>query len=293
MKKQCISLFSGAAMLLAMMVVAGSASPAYGVDKEVIQLQTMVQSLQQQMARMQQSFDEQMGVMKHLVEQSTDNINKVSEAMDKVNTTVREQQQANGGRADQLSTQIQAMHDSVDELKARLDKVSSQLDQIKSAQTDLPSAQAAAPGADGQPGATGAPAAPPADALYNNALRDYTAGKYDLAQQEFNDYLKYYPDTELAGNSQFYLADIMYKQGDYKGAIAAYNVVLERYPDGNKSPAAQLKKAYAYLELGQRTEGVRELNSLVTRYPRSLEAQQAKERLKHLGPASAARSPRG
>jgi tol-pal system protein YbgF len=129
--------------------------------------------------------------------------------------------------------------------------------------------------------------------LYNNALRDYTAGKYDLAQQEFNDYLKYYPDTELAGNSQFYLADIMYKQGDYKGAIAAYNVVLERYPDGNKSPAAQLKKAYAYLELGQRTEGVRELNSLVTRYPRSLEAQQAKERLKHLGPASTARSPRG
>jgi tol-pal system protein YbgF len=292
MKTQRISLFSGAAMLLALMLAVGSASPAYGVDKEVIQLQTMVQSLQQQMARMQQSFDERMGVMQHLVEQSTDNINKVTAAIDKVNATVREQQQEAGGRNDQLSTQIQALHDSVDELKARLDKASTQLDAIKSAQTDLPSAQAAATGANGQPGApaaTAPPAAPPPDVLYNNALRDYTGGKYDLSEQEFNDYLKYYPNTELAGNAQFYLADIMYKQGDYKGAIAAYNVVLERYPDGNKSPAAQLKKAYAFLELGQRTEGVRELNSLVTRYPRSLEAQQAKERLKRLGPAS----PRG
>jgi tol-pal system protein YbgF len=292
MKTQRISLFSGAAMLLALMLAVGSASPAYGVDKEVIQLQTMVQSLQQQMARMQQSFDERMGVMQHLVEQSTDNINKVTAAIDKVNATVREQQQEAGGRNDQLSTQIQALHDSVDELKARLDKASTQLDAIKSAQTDLPSAQAAAIGENGQPGAPAAaapPAAPPPDVLYNNALRDYTGGKYDLSEQEFNDYLKYYPNTELAGNAQFYLADIMYKQGDYKGAIAAYNVVLERYPDGNKSPAAQLKKAYAFLELGQRTEGVRELNSLVTRYPRSLEAQQAKERLKRLGPAS----PRG
>jgi tol-pal system protein YbgF len=292
MKTQRISFFSGAAMLLALILAAGSVSPAYGVDKEIIQLQTMVQSLQQQMARMQQSFDERMGVMRNLVEQSTDNINKVTASIDKVNTTVREQQQQAGGHTEQLSTQIQALNDSVDELKARLAKVSDQLDALKAAQTDLPSAAdaaAAATGENGQPAVPAAPAAPPPDVLYNNALRDYTSGKYDLSAQEFNDYLKYYPNTELAGNSQFYLADIMYKQGDFKGAIAAYNVVLERYPDGNKTPAAQLKKAYAFLELGQRTAGVRELNSLVTRYPRSLEAQQARERLKRLGPAS----PRG
>jgi tol-pal system protein YbgF len=287
MNKQRISRFSGAAIVLAFMLVAGSASPAYGVDKEVIQLQTMVQSLQQQMARMQQSFDERMGVMRSLVEQSTDNINKVTAAIDNLNRALREQQQEAGGRTDQLSTQIQALHDSLDELKARVAKVSSQLDEMKAAQTDISSTPA------GAPGENAPPAAPPPDVLYNNALRDYTAGKYDLAAQEFNDYLKYYPNTELAGNSQFYLADILYKQGDYKGAIAAYNVVLERYPDGNKTPAAQLKKAYAFLELGQRTEGIRELNSLVTRYPRSLEAQQARERLKRLGPAASSRAPRG
>jgi hypothetical protein len=39
------------------------ATPAWGVSKEIIELQTQVQALQDQMARMQQSFDERMGVM--------------------------------------------------------------------------------------------------------------------------------------------------------------------------------------------------------------------------------------
>ena len=52
--------------------------------------------------------------------------------------------------------------------------------------------------------------------LYNNALRDYNGGKNDLATQEFNDYIKFYPNTDLAGNSYFYLAEIQFKAGDYQ-----------------------------------------------------------------------------
>ena len=42
-------------LLAALMV--WCALPAFGVSKEIIQLQTQVQALQDQMARMQQSFD--------------------------------------------------------------------------------------------------------------------------------------------------------------------------------------------------------------------------------------------
>ena len=119
-------------------------------------------------------------------------------------------------------------------------------------------------GAGNQPNAA---AAPPADALYNNALRDYNAGKYDLSSQEFGDYLKYYGTTDLAGNAQFYLADIEYRQGNFDAAVKDYDKVLEQYPGGSKARAAQLKKGYALLELGQREAGVRELNSLIARYP--------------------------
>ncbi len=62
-----------------------------------------------------------------------------------------------------------------------------------------------------------------------------------------------------------------------------YDKVLEEYPGGTKAASAQLKKGYALLELGQREAGVRELNSLIARYPRSIEASQARDRLKRLG----------
>src|ERR671938_23069 len=46
-----------------------AAAPAWAVNKEMVQLQTQVQQLQEQMTAMQRSFDERMGVMRNLVEQ--------------------------------------------------------------------------------------------------------------------------------------------------------------------------------------------------------------------------------
>lgn len=261
------------------------ATPAFPVSKEIVQLQTQVQALQDQMMQMRQSFDERMGVMKNLVEQSTDNVNKVANAVNELNQTIQKSHQDEGGRADQLSGQIQALHDSVDELKARMTKVGQQLDAIQNAQQNITTPTPGMPGAAGPTGA--ANQAPPADMLYNNALRDYNGGNYQLASQEFADYLKYYPNTDLAGNAQFYLGDVAYRQGNFEEAVKAYDAVIEQYPDGNKAAAAQLKKGYAFLELGNRQAGVRELNALITRYPRSIEASQAKDRLKKLGAGGA------
>jgi len=262
--------------ILALLALLGlwCALPAFGVSKEIVQLQTQVQALQDQMARMQQSFDERMGVMKNLIEQSTDNMNRVSGAVNNLQRTLSQQNNDLGGKVDQVSTQVQALHDSLDELRARVNKLNTQLDQFTAQQQNLPSQT---------PGANPAAAqAPPPDVLYNNGLRDYNSGKYDIAGQEFNDYLKFYATTDLAGNAQFYLGEIAYRQGNFQGAIQAYDSVLQQYPGGNKAAAAQLKKGYALIELGQRDAGVRELNSLIARYPRSVEATQARERLRQL-----------
>ena len=132
------------------------------------------------------------------------------------------------------------------------------------------------------------PQAPPPDQLYNDGLRDYNANKNDLASQEFTQYLQAYGNTDLAGNAQFYLGEIAYRQGNFAGAVQAYNKVLDQYPGGNKTAAAQLKKGYALLELGQRDAGVQELRSLISRYPKSPEALQARDRLTKLGAAGAA-----
>lgn len=286
-------------LFTAVALMALCASPVFAANKDMVQLQTQVQAIQDQLTQMKQSFDERMGVMRNLVEQSTDTMNKLNGTMSELQKSLAQQHTDSGTRTDQLSGQIQALNDSVDELKARLNKMSQQLDSMQAAGQNLNTAPAGTTGGTGTPGAAVAPgtggvpqaSAPPPDVLYNNALRDYNSANYQLAVQEFGDYMKYYPTTDLAGNAQFYLADIEYRQGNYEQAVKDYDKVLEMYPGGNKAQAAQLKKGYALLELGQRSAGIKELNSLVQRYPRTIEAQQARDRLRKLGATASSAKP--
>ncbi|MGC2399181.1 MAG: transporter, partial [Acidobacteriaceae bacterium] len=116
-------------------------TPAWGVSKEMVQLQTQVQQLQEQMTAMQRSFDERMGVMRNLVEQDTDAVNKVAAALTGLQNTLQKQQGDSASHVDQLSGQIQALNDTLDELKARLASVSKQLADMQSGQQSLAAQQ--------------------------------------------------------------------------------------------------------------------------------------------------------
>jgi tol-pal system protein YbgF len=264
-------------LLVLMAALSTGVLPAWGVNKDMVQLQTQVQDLQDRIAHMQQSFDERMGVLQHLIEQSTDRANKVASSVTDLQTTLQKQQADGGTKLDQLSGQIQSLNDTLDELKARLGKVSKQLEDMQAAQQSIAVQQTQQ-----QQQAS----APPPDVLYNNALRDYQAGKNDLAVQEFGDYVKYYPNTDLAGNANFYLADIEFKQGNYQAAAKTYDLVLQSFPDGNKAAAAELKKGLALIELGQQEAGIASLRHVIQRYPKSNEALQARDRLRKLGVAT-------
>jgi tol-pal system protein YbgF len=130
-----------------------------------------------------------------------------------------------------------------------------------------------------------------ADTLYQNALRDFSTGKYDLSRQEFGDYIKNFPTNDLASNAQFYLGEISYAQGDYQDAIAQYEIVTGNYPKSFKLAAAQLKKAFAEVELGMKSTGIRDLRELVRRFPGSDEARRAQAKLKELGASTTPRPP--
>jgi len=260
------------------MVLTLGLGPVSGANKDMVQLQTQVQQLQEQMTAMQRSFDERMGVMKNLVETDTDAVNKVVGALNGLQTTLAKQQGDAASKTDQLSGQMQSLNDTLDELKVRLAKVSKQLEDMQAAQQSQ-AAQTATQQATQQAMAT----APPPDVLYNNGVRDYNGGNNDLATQEFSDYLKFYPNTDMAGNSYFYLGEIQFRQGNYQQAAQSYDQVLQNFPSGNKAASAQLKKGFALIELGKQDDGVSELRRLIQRYPHSPEALQARDRLRKLG----------
>jgi tol-pal system protein YbgF len=286
--------------------------PAFAVNKDMIQLQTQIQQLQDAVARLQQSNDERMGVLKDLVQQSSDSVNRMSAGMDGLQKQLGAQQTAEGTKVEQVSGQVQSLNDSLDEMKARLGKLEKIMLDIQSQQQSISAGMASGGGGAAAPAGGGmtaapppaAPAAPMADSggaaplpssagagagtasvddLYKAAMSDYMAAKYPVATSEFADVIKSYPDNTLAGNSWFYLAEMDYRAGKYAIAAKDYDRVIEQFPDNNKVPAAHLHKGQALIQLKQNDAGVRELRALIQRFPNSPEAMQARSKLNGMG----------
>jgi len=280
--------------------------PAEAVAREIIELQRDVTTLLQGQKDIATQVTQDHTVMRTLIEQSNDTVGKLNGTMSGLQKSVQDVQANSGARLDTMSTQVQGLSDNLEEIKSRLGKLNQQLVDLQGTMQNIDSkisGGAVAPGgtvptsapAGSSPQPTGSPTAsspaspaPNADTLYSNGLRDITSGKYDLARSEFQDYLKYYGDTDLASNAQFYLGEIAYSQRQYSQAVAEYEKVLTNYPKSFKLAPARLKKGMALIELGQKSSGVKELREVVKRYPGTEEERRARARLKELGVAASA-----
>jgi TolA-binding protein len=292
--------WAGFLLLLTSILVSGSV-PAHAASKEIIELQTQVQQLLDMVQRLQSTFDQRFTVIQNLAQQTADQANKTTAAVNDLEQKLNTQNDTLNGKLDTSSGQVQSLNDSVDELKSRiakLDKAVSDLQtQIQNMQappaTAAPGGTPGAQGADGaQPpggmpaggGAPTAPApaanqAPPLEETFEAAVRDYNAARYQLAGQEFGQVVQFYPLDDLAGTSDFYLGEIAYQQQDYPKAINAYNQVLESFAGNAKAPAAQLHKGLALLAENKRDSGIHELRELIQRHPQTPEARVARSKL--------------
>jgi tol-pal system protein YbgF len=277
---------------VALFALPGGLPHAFAVSKEMVQLQTQVQQLQDMVQHLQTSNDERMGVLVNLVQQNTDNMNRMMATVNALQTALKTENEQRGSNSTQLSTQIQALNDSVDELKTRIANLGTQLQAIQSQMQNVNGMPAqpggvAPPVNQGPGGQAGAqmpmPQAPPVDQLYQGGLRDYNSAKYAIAASEFGDVIHYYPQDPLAGNAQFYLGEISYRQGKFAAAIKNYDAVLEQYSGNPLAPSAELRKGQSLIQMGQKDAGVRELRTLIQRYPQTPEAQEGRSALNGMG----------
>jgi len=286
--------FVAAVVLMAGLTMAPTR--AHAASKEIIALQTQVQQLLDMVQRMQSTLDTKFGLLQHLVEQTADNANQMSQTVTALQQKLNQQNDSLGGKIDATSGQVQSLNDSVDELKTRIAKLDKSIqdlqNQLQNVQNPPAGAQpgeagvapGSAPGAPNQPaGAAPSSTAPPLQETFQAGLRDYNAGKYSVATGEFQDVVHYYPMDNLAGSSQFYLGEIAYRQKDYASAISSYNAVLETFSGNPKAPAAQLHKGFALIQQGKRDSGIHELRLLIQRHPQTPEAAQARTKLSSMG----------
>jgi tol-pal system protein YbgF len=289
-------------MLLPALLICPSLT--FAASKEIVELQRDLALLQDQVRSLQRSQDEKFSAIQVLVQQALDSANKTSTSVallqNNLQQSFKDQQKSVvdpvvgvGAKLDQMTTDVSALREAVADISSQMGKLQQQMIDIGNAVRTIQAPAAAPPqGPAGMAPGSGAGFGPPtantvppvpAGTLYQNANRDRNGGNADLALQEFSDYLKYYGNTDLAPNAQFYVAEIHYQQNKLDDALQEFDMVLEKYPDNNKTPDALYMNGATLVKMGKRTQGKQEFCELVKRFPSNDLASKARSQVKALG----------
>lgn len=191
-----------------------------------------------------------------------------------------------------LLKEVERLKAEVATLRGQAEVQGHQLDTLGKRQSDLYAdldqrvselAKAAQPAAAPAPQAAPA-AAPQADAAaetqsYEAALGLFRAGNHAGAIAGFKDFLKTYPQSELAANAQYWIGYSYYSLKDYGTALAQQQKLVATYPASPKVPDALLNVAACEIALGKPEAARKTLKGIVAKYPGTQAATLASRRL--------------
>jgi tol-pal system protein YbgF len=253
--------------ILAVLLIVIAAGPAYPENKDLLQLQSDIIQLSQQVKQIQTTVDQNNSVMKGLVEHMADQVNMLAGGMQKITATVDGLKSQNDGSTKEMRQALTTLSSTVGDLK---DDMSAVRDTVNSLSKQITSMKT-----------TSEPLAKPED-LWRSAYLDYSAGNYDLAIGDFQDFLSKFPTDDRAAEAHLMMAETLAAQKKYDQALNEYDIVLQKYPDSDKSKTALLKKGYALADSNQAPQAISTLKEVVTKYPNTTEATAATARLKEL-----------
>jgi tol-pal system protein YbgF len=210
----------------------------------------------------------------------TDSVSSLSQRL----TRVRAETQAD----------VRGMRETVNQIlevtgqsEARLKELRSQIDSRLRQNVPAPAAPppAAPTGDTVQTPVEAAPAeeVPSAEDLYRIGRDQFTRGGNSAARAALSDLLKRYPDSELAADAQFLIAESYAAEGTTAAADSAYARVVTKYADSPRAPTALYKRGVMAQTARRTTTAKRLYNQLIDKYPSSDEAELARERLRVLG----------
>jgi tol-pal system protein YbgF len=202
---------------------------------------------------------------------------------------------------DELSNNLRIVRERVDDSNVRIGSLSQEVEALRLAipqypppgQPPLTGIDPNQPGAPTTPGEP-VPAPPPAPApaplgpgvspqrMFETAWSDYTTSQWALCIAGFDQYLRTFPRSELAGDAQFYIGECNFADGKFTEAVDAYNRVIANHARSSKAPDSMYKRGVALERLTQ-PDRARESYELVMKtFPDSEAARLAKQNLARL-----------
>lgn len=197
----------------------------------------------------------------------------------------------------QLSQRLDAIEAQMRQLRGELEELQNGNDMLRKQQRDLYAdldrrlsalqagpKSAAGPG-DGSGGGGGGGADGGGEqAAYTHAFDALKTTDYASAITRFRDFLRSYPQSQLAGNAQYWLGEAYYVTHDYDNAAASFRAVGEQYPQSPKVPDAMLKLGLTQIDQKKTADARTTLKQVLQRFPGTDAARLAASRLQNLPP---------
>jgi len=160
----------------------------------------------------------------------------VTTAINGLQASINKQQQDRSGQGDQLSGQIQALNDTMDELKVRLTKLSNNLEDMQVAQQSMAAQQSQR-----SMQAQAIAQAPAPDVLLQQRPARYNGAK-KISPSRNSTTTSSSIEHDLAGNAYFYLAEIQFKAATTRKQSRTTISFCRIFPAEIRRAAAQLKE---------------------------------------------------
>jgi tol-pal system protein YbgF len=282
-----------AALLFVLLVLASR--PAFAADKQHLQMMAEIRLLQEQQQQLQQL------------------IGGLQETLKSLNTKLDDQTAANRkAMADQtlavnnINDNVRVLREKTDETNVRISSVSQELEGLRQSIAAQPPPQgipSAPPQSSGgapsgfppnnlvnpaagspTPSAPGIQPGASAQRMFETSYDDYTAGRWDLAIQGFQNFIAEFPKAPQAGDAQFNIGMSYYSQSKYPEARDAFTRVTTDFPQsqGTTVPDAYYKLGQTYEHLNQIDAAKQAYQTVVQRFPGTTSATLANGSLQRL-----------
>jgi tol-pal system protein YbgF len=242
-------------------------APARAASREVERLQIQVATLQSHIAELQRA-----------VAENGRETRRLADVLAEQNAALKKALQDGDLRNEATQNRLSEIAERLADISERFSGGGS-----PAATTPTPAGTAAPLGrSDTGPPPRATPPPPPAPLpgeLFSQAYADYTRGQYDLALQEFREYLKRFPETERTDDAQYWIGVCLAGKQQYAEAVAAWDALIVNFPASDKRPDSHVKKGGALEKLGKRREALTQYRFVVDHYPNSPAAKIAGDKL--------------
>lgn len=117
---------------------------------------------------------------------------------------------------------------------------------------------------------------------YQVALELLREERYGESAAAFQQFLVAFPNSELAANAQYWLAESYYASNQFEQALKDFAIIIDKYPGSSKVPDALLKMGYCNYSLQRWNDARRALTRVQADYPTTTAARLADQYLKRM-----------